>query len=64
MLPQNLNSANMEVANGVEEVARQKGYITFICNMEKDPRREKEYLDPLITRKVDGLILLYSTLNE
>ena len=64
VLPQNLNSANMEVANGVEEVARQKGYITFICNMEKDPRREKEYLDQLITRKVDGLILLYSTLNE
>jgi len=25
---------------------------------------EKEYLDQLITRKVDGLILLYSTLNE
>ena len=54
----------MEVANAVEEVARQKGYITLICNMDKDPRREKEYLDQLITRKVDGLILLYSTLNE
>ena len=64
VLPQNINSANMEVANGVEEVARQKGYITLICNMEKDPRMEKEYLDQLITRKVDGLVLLYSTLNE
>jgi len=64
VLPQNINSANMEVANGVEDVARQKGYITFICNMEKDLKREKEYLDQLITRKVDGLILLYSTLNE
>lgn len=64
ILPQNINSANMEVANAVEEVARQKGYITFICNMDKDPAREKEYLDQLITRKVDGLILLYSTLNE
>ena len=64
ILPQNINSANMEVANAVEEVARQKGYITLICNMDKDPRREKEYLDQLITRKVDGLILLYSTLNE
>ena len=64
VLPQNINSANMEVANGVEDVARQKGYITFMCNMEKDLRREKEYIDQLITRKVDGLILLYSTLNE
>ena len=64
ILPQYINSANMEVANGVEEVARKKGYITLICNMEKDPRMEKEYLDQLIARKVDGLILLYSTLNE
>ncbi|MBQ3466206.1 MAG: LacI family DNA-binding transcriptional regulator [Firmicutes bacterium] len=64
ILPQNINSANMEVANAVEEVARQKGYITLICNIEKDPRREKEYIDQLMTRKVDGLILLYSTLNE
>ena len=64
VLPQNINSANMEVANGVEEVARKKGYITLMCNMEKDPRMEKEYLDQLITRKVDGLILLYSTLDE
>ena len=64
VLPQNINSANMEVANAVEEVARQKGYITLICNIEKDPRREKEYIDQLMTRKVDGLILLYSTLNE
>ena len=52
------------LANAVEEVARQKGYITLICNIEKDPRREKEYIDQLMTRKVDGLILLYSTLNE
>ncbi len=64
VLPQNINSANMEVANAVEEVARQKGYITLICNIEKDPRREKEYINQLMTRKVDGLILLYSTLNE
>ena len=33
VLPQNINSANMEVANGVEEVARQKGYITFMALM-------------------------------
>ena len=36
VLPQNINSANMEVANGVEDVARQKGYITFMCNTGKN----------------------------
>lgn len=64
VLPHNMISAYMEVANGVEEVARQKDYITFICNMDKNPSKEKEYIDQLITRKVDGLILLYSTLDE
>ena len=64
VIPHNIHAAYMEVANGVEEVARQKGYITFICSMEKDPAMEKEYIDQLITRRVDGLILLYSTLDE
>lgn len=64
VIPHTLNSAYMEVANGVEEVARPKGYITFMCNMEKDAEMEKEYINQLIMRRVDGLILLHSTLDE
>ncbi|MDO4869412.1 MAG: LacI family DNA-binding transcriptional regulator [Bacillota bacterium] len=64
LIPQTMNSSNMEIANGIEEVARQKGYITFICNMEKDAQIEKNYIDHLIARKVDGLILMYSSLND
>lgn len=64
VIPHTLNSVYMEAANGVEEVARQKGYITFMCNMEKDPQMEREYINQLITRKVDGIILMYSTVDE
>lgn len=64
VIPQTMNSSNMEIANGIEEVARQKGYITFICNIEKDSKIERDYIDHLITRKVDGLILMYSSLND
>ena len=64
VIPHTINPAYMEIANGIEEVARQKGYITFMCNMEKDPQMEKEYIDHLITRKVDGIILMYSSLND
>lgn len=60
VIPHTLNSNYMEIANGVEDVARQKGYITFMCNMEGDPELEKEYIDQLVTRKVDGIILLYT----
>ncbi len=60
VLPHTLNTYYMEIANGVEEVARQKQYITFICNTEKTAYKEKEYIDQLISRKVDGIILVHS----
>ncbi|MDO4834249.1 MAG: LacI family DNA-binding transcriptional regulator [Bacillota bacterium] len=60
VIPHTLNSTYMEIVNGVEEVARQKGYITFVCNMEGDPEIEKKYIDQLVTRRVDGIIMLYS----
>lgn len=60
VIPHTLNSTYMEICNGVEEVARNKGYITFMCNMEGNPVIEMEYVDQLVTRKVDGIILLYS----
>lgn len=64
MIPHILNSVHMETARGVEDVAHQKGYITFMCNVEGDPEKEKRYLDQLIKRRVDGIILISSTLNE
>ena len=64
VLPHTIGACYMEIANGVEEVTRQKGYITFMCNMERDPQIEKEYIDHLIMRKVDGIILMYSSLSD
>lgn len=64
LIPHTLGSTYMEIANGVEEVARQKGYITFMCNVEKDPQIEKEYVNQLINRRVDGIILMFSALDD
>ena len=64
VIPHTVGSCYMEIAGGVEEVTRQKGYITFICNMERDPKIEMEYIEQLITRKVDGIILMYSSLSN
>ena len=54
----------MEIAKGVEDVALQKGYTTFMCNVEKNSRIESEYIEQLLTRKVDGIILMFSFLQE
>ena len=64
VIPHMLHTSYMEVAGGVEEVARMKGYITFMCNVEKDPKMEREYISQLITRRVDGIILMFSSLDE
>ena len=64
VIPHMLNTMYMEIAKGVEDVAQQKGYITFMCNVEKDQELEKNYIEQLLTRRVDGIILMFSSLDE
>lgn len=64
IIPHILNSTHMEIAKGVEDVALQKGYTTFICNAEKKYNIEVEYIDHLLQRRVDGIILMFSSLGE
>jgi len=42
---------------GVEDVARQGHTLLFICNTDDDPLTGKAYLDQLIAKQVDGLIV-------
>ena len=63
VIPHLLNSLYMEVAKGVEDVAKQKGYITFMCNAEKNHESEKNYIDQLLTRRVDGIILMFTSME-
>ena len=64
VIPHILNSMYMEIAKGVEDVAQQKGYITFICNVEKNQKNEKNYIEQLMTRCVDGIILMFTSMEE
>lgn len=64
IIPHILNTNYMEIAKGVEDVAFQKGYTTFMCNVEKNQKTESEYIEQLMTRRVDGLISMFSYLEE
>ncbi|MEG0829246.1 MAG: LacI family DNA-binding transcriptional regulator [Anaerovoracaceae bacterium] len=64
MIPHILNSVYMEIAKGVEDVAHHKDYITFMCNVENDAKKERKYLEQLIKRKVDGIVLICSSLEK
>jgi len=45
------------VVRGIEDVASQNGYHVILCNSDEVPQKEKEYLEELYERKVDGIIL-------
>lgn len=64
IVPHMLKASYMNIVSGIEEVSRPKGYISLICNVDKDPRVEKEYVEQMITRRVEGIILLFSALEE
>src|SRR4051812_48083301 len=46
-----------EIVRGVEDVARQAGYLVIVCNADRDPTTELSYLRTLLDYRVDGVIL-------
>lgn len=45
------------VARAVEDSAAERGYSVVLCNADEDPSKEERYLDTLLQRRVDGLIV-------
>lgn len=45
------------VARGIEEAAMQAGYGVLLCDTDDDPAKEARYIDLLVRRRIDGLII-------
>lgn len=45
------------LAQGVETIARKKGYVVVLCNSDEDVDREKQYLERLQRQWVEGIII-------
>lgn len=52
-----------EVILGVEEAARAQGYNIFLCNTSYDIQRGMEFIQSLIDKMVDGVMLMSSSLS-
>ncbi|EGU56270.1 ribose operon repressor [Vibrio nigripulchritudo ATCC 27043] len=52
-----------EIVRGVEESCYQNGYHLILCNTEGDNERMKTSIDTLLQKRVDGLILMCSTVE-
>src|SRR5207302_5573338 len=49
------------VARGVEDEAMRAGYGVILCNTDEDQAKEARYLDLLLRRRIDGLVVVPTT---
>jgi LacI family transcriptional regulator len=52
-----------QLVRAVEDVAREHGFALLLCNATEDPDREASYLDLLVDRRVDGVVIAVSGLD-
>jgi LacI family transcriptional regulator len=64
VVPDVSNPFFSEVARGAEHVAYAEGYNVFLCNTEEDVERELAVLKSLEEKRVDGIVLCSSRLEE
>lgn len=57
IVPDIMNPFFAELAWGVDEAATAKGYNVYLCNTNWNEKRELTYLNLLVSRQTDGIIL-------
>lgn len=60
IVPNILNPFFARVVRGIEGLLSEHGYVPIIVDTQEDPLKEREYLKNLLTRRVDGLIVIPS----
>ena len=48
----------MSMMRGLEEAASAEGFSVFLCNSYGEPARERQHLEVLVNKQVDGVILM------
>jgi len=64
VVPDIANPFFSEIARGVEDKAYAADYSVFLCSTYEDPHRERDVLNSLEEKLVDGLLLCSSRLAE
>lgn len=58
VIPELNNIFCAEVITGMEDILRSKGYATIVCDCRTNPDLEREALDFLTRKRVDGIICM------
>ena len=57
IIPNNTNPYFSEVARGIEDSCYAAGYSVILCNSDDDPAKQRDYLNMLLSKRCDGLIV-------
>ncbi|KSU82015.1 transcriptional regulator [Fictibacillus enclensis] len=63
IVPDIVNPFFPELARAVEDTAHKKGYNVFFCNTDENVEKEEHYLEILLQKYVDGVIVASNTLT-
>ena len=63
IIPSIENPFYPELVRGVEDEAANDGYNIFLCNSDRDVNKERKYINALLAKGIDGLILVKSQLT-
>lgn len=64
VVPDVSNPFFADITRGVEHLAYFNGYHVFLCNSEENPNRELTIIQSLEEKRIDGLILCSSRLDD
>ncbi len=62
LVPDNSNPFFAELARIIEDEGYREGYNVILCNSDLSPEKQAAYIDVLLAKQVDGLILVSSGL--
>ncbi|PYR61422.1 MAG: LacI family transcriptional regulator [Acidobacteria bacterium] len=57
VIPDLMHSFFVEIVAGLESIASARGYGLLLCSSNEDPRKERDELELLRQRQVDGIVL-------
>ncbi|WP_100012690.1 LacI family DNA-binding transcriptional regulator [Lentibacillus sediminis] len=58
-----LHSFSSEVIHAIEEECEKNNFQIFVCNADDDSEKERNYIDILLAKQVDGLIIFPTSGN-
>lgn len=59
-----LHTFSTEIIRAIEDVCVENGVHLFVCNADDDPDKERSYIEKLMAKQVDGLIIFPNRENH